>query len=950
MAEVKYLDNNGLATVWSKVKGIVTPKADKVSGATAGHLAGLNSSGNLTDSGLAADNVAQKNGSYSGMTVGAAEDLVSAESVASEFTSRITGGSTAVGKGGTAIVDRIKGRTLVYNQLVYNGNFKAQSSWGNPVGGTVSYVQDGISIAFATKNTYTGQTGRVIVSGHKYYMSAVYNQPSNTATNIVLRDSTAGTGNFITINSTSYGSFIRVEQIGTAVTTGNHEIRIINSYDGANTTVVKYIELIDLTQMFGFGNEPATTAEFDALYPLPYYEYTLGKLVNNGVQTERDLLWNQLVSNGNFSNGTTGWSAYNSTLSAASGELTITKSSTASGLGGLARTALTGDTSHWYYIACDAKSDSANTEMYFGFHTTSNTIGSNIMVANGTSTYRRISIITRPANATDSLCARIGVGASAVGVSGKIRNVIMCDLTAMFGAGNEPSSTTEFEDMFPNPYYPYDTGTEQHFSFPQFKTGIRTVGFNQWDEEVEEGSFDQYGVPVSGGARLRAKNFIEVFPNTDYYVCMTGTHTTQERAARVVWYDAAKNVVSVTDNAYLQYSVTSPANAKFAKFHIGQEYGTVYKGDICFSLSDSSRNGTYEPHWESVLELGLGDIKVKSHNLWDEEWEVGAYNDSTGVPVVTNTNLRSKVNNPISVFPNTVYCFTGGSFRVLFYDSEMNFISKVNVSSGHTETTPANCGYIRFYMSSGSGTTYANDLCINLSDPGFNGRYEPYGDGGVISITGGLKSAGTVYDEISGGKLVKRIGEVDLGDMEWISSQTGRVYSNHLSDKLAGDALVCPKYTTYQGTYSWSDAPDKTIGGSYSSTDATRVYLQDTNYTDAASFTQGNAGVPLYYALAQPIEYELADAIPTAMRNDPYGTEERLPEDTAAIVTAPFRADITYATNIKEAVQSLPQNYINVNSMQDFLAALSELMGGTWTMRMADGKFDFTFTPNPSNE
>ena len=129
-----------------------------------------------------------------------------------------------------------------------------------------------------------------------------------------------------------------------------------------------------------------------------------------------------------------------------------------------------------------------------------------------------------------------------------------------------------------------------------------------------------------------------------------------------------------------------------------------------------------------------------------------------------------------------------------------------------------------------------------------------------------------------------------------------------------------------------------------------RVYAYDSAYTDAATFKASLSGVTLYYELATHEEYILDEALPTAMRNDPYGTERRLPEDTAAIVTAPFRADITYSTNIKEAVQSLPQNYINVNSMQDFLAALGTQMGGTWTMRPADGKFDFTFTPNPSNE
>ena len=129
-----------------------------------------------------------------------------------------------------------------------------------------------------------------------------------------------------------------------------------------------------------------------------------------------------------------------------------------------------------------------------------------------------------------------------------------------------------------------------------------------------------------------------------------------------------------------------------------------------------------------------------------------------------------------------------------------------------------------------------------------------------------------------------------------------------------------------------------------------RILINDNAYTNADTFKAAMSGVMLYYELATPEEYILDEAIPTAMRNDPYGTERRLPEDTAAIVTAPFRADITYSTNIKEAVQSMHQNFINVNSMQDFLAALGTLMGGTWTMRPADGKFDFTFTPNPSNE
>ena len=39
------------------------------------------------------------------------------------------------------------------------------------------------------------------------------------------------------------------------------------------------------------------------------------------------------------------------------------------------------------------------------------------------------------------------------------KNIMVFDLTKMFGAGNEPSTPEEFEAMFPEDYYPYNEGT-----------------------------------------------------------------------------------------------------------------------------------------------------------------------------------------------------------------------------------------------------------------------------------------------------------------------------------------------------------------------------------------------------------------------------------------------------------------------------------------------------------
>lgn len=761
MAEVKYLDNNGLATVWSKVKGIVTPKADKVSGATAGHLAGLNSSGNLTDSGLAADNIAQKNGSYSGMTVGAAEDLVSAESVASEFTSRVTGGSTAVGKGGTALVDKIKGRTLVWNQQVQNGNFAGDNyspAWSLTANVNASFSSRILTLSNLTGSVYLSQ-GRRIEPGHKVLLAV------------------------------KAGYF----------------------YDGTKTG----------------------SATFFAV------------------------------------NGT-----------------------------------------NILAISID------------------NTLS------------ERKFILTAPSIASSVLGFTSYISSGMAGVTLKIDcdyGVSLIDLTLMFGAGNEPSTVAEFEALYPGPYYDYNRGT----LISNAATAIETVGWNIFTtENIATG----YAVLASDGTlvaspTVSATDYLPVLPEKDYFFNVA--FTIGSGAYGVCFYDGNKNYISgQTSPTGYNLVRTSPAGARYMR-------ATVRNASIqaaCIGLSDTSRNGTYEPYWRSELELGLGDIKVKSHNIWDEEWSVDG--SSRVIP-----------SNNISVSPSTTYYFkiSSNTATIDYLDANGATISSAYNVGNSTFTTPANCAFLKFTVAAAYGSTYANDICINLSDPGFNGRYEPYGDGGVISITGGLKSAGTVYDEIGGGKLVKRIESVDMGSLTW-GSDTYRDHTRFFS-ALADSKTDSSAYQLNNqiNSYGYISTPkvvaDNTVNLGLSKYN-NNIYIRNDAYegNNGSVFQAAMAGVLLYYELAQPIEYELAEAIPTAMRNDPYGTERRLPEDTAAIVTAPFRADITYSTNIKEAVQSMHQNFINVNSMQDFLAELGTLMGGTWTMRPADGKFDFTFTPNPSNE
>ena len=59
-----------------------------------------------------------------------------------------------------------------------------------------------------------------------------------------------------------------------------------------------------------------------------------------------------------------------------------------------------------------------------------------------------------------------------IGIIRKIKNVMLFDLTKMFGAGNEPSTVAEFERICAlngidlTTYQPYDTGSDRWLIIP----------------------------------------------------------------------------------------------------------------------------------------------------------------------------------------------------------------------------------------------------------------------------------------------------------------------------------------------------------------------------------------------------------------------------------------------------------------------------------------------------
>lgn len=179
-----------------------------------------------------------------------------------------------------------------------------------------------------------------------------------------------------------------------------------------------------------------------------------------------------------------------------------------------------------------------------------------------------------------------------------------------------------------------------------------------------------------------------------------------------------------------------------------------------------------------IIDCKVEGIVSVGRNAWDEQWELGYIDVSNGNKENYGTMLRNK--NLIPILPNAEYFVnvannTGDNGYALFYDKDGNYLG-YSAMGGTYEgyqkfNTPSAAHYMNFFLNNSYGSTYKNDICINLSDSDFNGQYEPYravGEDLLIArkyFPNGMRSAGSARDEIRYNKAtnrwekVQRIGE-----------------------------------------------------------------------------------------------------------------------------------------------------------------------------------------------
>lgn len=286
----------------------------------------------------------------------------------------------------------------------------------------------------------------------------------------------------------------------------------------------------------------------------------------------------------------------------------------------------------------------------------------------------------------------------------------------------------------------------------------------------------------------------------------------------------------------------------------------------------------------------LESVEARSHvmrgfNQWDEEWESGGISSADGSKYADANRIRSK--NYIPVLPNTTYYFRlplYSPWKVAFYDSDKVFISYRGAGQS-SFTTPSNCHYLIIAENATDyGTTYKNDICINLSNPDRNGEYEPYHSqsyplgSDVLRGIFKLDSSNNLYADgdrkEADGTITRRYGVVDLGTLTW-------AYSNgYFSTNINLDVPSVTQWQTQNGITPlyvvqpmfYVINPDNRVDKSIAWYNNC-IRIADSAYNDATVFTTAMDGVMLVYELATPTT-EQSTPFTSPQICDPDGTEE----------------------------------------------------------------------------
>lgn len=205
-----------------------------------------------------------------------------------EFAYRQTANGEKTDEVGAAFISKIKGNTVAWNQLVPNGGEVTQNQYFAPIHGGIFPC----------------------VNEHKYYIKIYAKSNAVDDASFVIGTSSAfgSSSCVVTSPTTDYKAYSYIREYF-ASTSNINALKFARAYSGSLT--VKNCQVIDLTLIYGAGNEPTTPEEFEADYqkwfgkPLTYEPYDAGSLkpvLMQSVKTTGFNQWDEQWVNGLLDN------------------------------------------------------------------------------------------------------------------------------------------------------------------------------------------------------------------------------------------------------------------------------------------------------------------------------------------------------------------------------------------------------------------------------------------------------------------------------------------------------------------------------------------------------------------------------------------------------------------------------------------------------------------------
>jgi len=185
-------------------------------------------------------------------------------------------------------IEKIGGKTLVWNQILQNGDFTSTTGW-TLSRATMSVSDNVATIACGGIGRFEGAFNdssivEPLVTGHKYLLSIEVKSSADVECIVPYYNTDYLSPSSVTATVTS--SWTRHSKIVTATVGGAYGTLIgirTNVNVGVVTLSARNAQITDLTLMFGSGNEPSTVEEFQQTFPAVWYAYNPGSLLSAGV-------------------------------------------------------------------------------------------------------------------------------------------------------------------------------------------------------------------------------------------------------------------------------------------------------------------------------------------------------------------------------------------------------------------------------------------------------------------------------------------------------------------------------------------------------------------------------------------------------------------------------------------------------------------------------------------